>query len=84
MDKSSHSRLINLSAQKQQQFGPSGQENILHNLSSYLKLPLYPTTRRSVATKSVGSDADKIDATELMSDINTLTNRYNRKRRIDL
>ena len=73
-----------MSAQKQQQFEPSGQENILHNLSSHLKLPLYPSTRRSVVTKSVGSDADKINATELMSDINTLTNPYNRKRRIDL
>ena len=83
-DKGSHSRLINLSAQRQQQFKTSGQENVLDNLSSHLKLPHHPTKHISMVTKSMGWDADKINATELMSDINTLTNPYNQKRRIDL
>ena len=83
-DKGSHSRLINLSAQRQQQLKSSGQENVLDNLSSHLKLRHHPTKHNSMVTKSIGWDADKINATELMSDINTLTNPYNQKRRIDL
>ena len=83
-DKGSHSRLINLSAQRQQRFEPSGQENVLDNLSSHLKFPHHAGKHNSMVTKSIGRNADKINATELMSDINTLTNPYNQKRRIDL
>ena len=79
MDKSSHSRLISLSIQKQK-LESSDQKNILHNLSSHLGLP----TNHPTAMADIRRDADKIDATELMSDINTLTNPFNEKRRIDL
>ena len=84
MNKNIHSRLISLSAQKQKEVESSGQNNILYNLSSHLRLPLHTTVYREEDNKSIGKDADKINATELLSDINTLTNPFNQKRRIDL
>ena len=84
MNKNIHSRLISLSAQKQKEVESSGQNNILYNLSSHLSLPLHTTVNREEDNKSIGKDADKINATELLSDINTLTNPFNQKRRIDL
>ena len=84
MNKNIHSRLISLSAQKQKEVESSGQNNILYNLSSHLSLPLHTTAYREEDNKSIGKDADKINATELLSDINTLTNPFNQKKRIDL
>ena len=58
-----------------------GQKNFMDNQSTDLNLDILRSEEKK---NTIRDDADKIDASELMSNINTLTNPYNKKTKIEL
>ena len=62
----------------------SGQMNFIYNQLNDLNIPSYRSNQTLKANTNIGVDADKINAAELMSVANTLTNPYNKKQKIDL